>query len=70
MWKEIQMENKQIEHMPRQWKDKGSDENRDCDGRYALRPRDRELVGEEWRIRAKDRRRNWRLLVVIVVSEK
>ena len=38
-------------------------------GMTVLRPRDQELVGEEWRIRAKDRRRNWTLLVVIIVRE-
>ena len=36
-------ENWQREQMPRKWREKGGDEDRECDGRTALRE-----IGKEW----------------------
>ena len=38
-----EMKNWQLEHMPRKWREGGGEEDRECDGRTAVRE-----IWEEW----------------------
>ena len=65
MWDKWDIENWQREQVPRKSKVKGGEEYRNFNGMAPLWER----VGEDWRKRAANRR-NWRLLIENVMTEK
>ena len=47
------MKNWQRDQIPRKWREKGGEEDRECDGREDCVKRDLERVGREWGTTAK-----------------